>query len=87
MKAKKYKINKGYISQDIENKTVIFDSEHSILFTFNETAAFIFKRLSQGHETDKIVKALAKSYDVTENVARKDVDRLIATLLKKKIIS
>ena len=87
MKQKKIKINKGFVYQDVEDEMIIFDSENSVLLTFNETAAFIFKKLSKGVDVEKINTALVKTYDVTEKVARKDIENLIGSLLKKKIIS
>ena len=83
----KYKLNKGFILQEVEDEMIIFDSENSVLLTFNETAAFIFKKLSKGVDVEKINTALVKTYDVTEKVARKDINNLIGALLKKKIIS
>jgi len=83
----KYKLNKGFILQEVEDEMIIFDSENSVLLTFNETAAFIFKKLSKGVDVEKINTALVKTYDVTEKVARKDIENLIGSLLKKKIIS
>lgn len=86
MKEQKYKLNKGFIIQEIENETVIFDGENSVLFSFNETASFIFKRLKKGQEPEKIARSLAKAYEVSESTALKDVNSLIGKLAKKDII-
>lgn len=86
MKSKVYKLNKGFIFQEIEHETVIFDGENSVLFSFNETASFIFKRLKKGQEPEKIARSLAKTYEVSEATALKDVNSLIGKLTKKDII-
>jgi len=86
MNQKKYKLNKGFISQNVENEMVIFDGEQSVLFSFNETAAFIFKRISKGHEPEKIIKAVTKTYDISEETAKKDMHDLVTKLTKKNII-
>ena len=65
---------------------VIFDGEKSVLYTFNETASFIFRRLKLGNSIEEIVKALAKKYKIGEIEAKKDTKDLIRDLLTKKII-
>lgn len=84
---KKYKINKGFIVQKLGEKTVIFDGEKSVLYTFNETASFIFQKLKLGLEKEEIVKRIAKKFNVQEKRALKDFDELIKDLLNKKIIT
>ncbi len=83
----KYKINKGFIVQKLDNKMVIFDGEESIIYTFNETASFIFKKLKSGVPEGDIVHMLIKRYGIKENKATKDLHELIADLKKKKIIT
>ena len=82
----KYKINKGFITQKLDDKTVIFDGEESMLYTFNETASYIFSKLKIGWEKEKIIGGLAKIYKVKEKKAEADLNDLIKDLLKKKII-
>ena len=82
----KYKINKGFIVQKLDDKTVIFDGEKSVLYTFNETASFIFRRLKLGRSIVEIVKTLMMKYKIGEIEAKKDIKELIRDLLAKKII-
>ncbi len=83
----KYKINKGFIVQKLDNKTVIFDGEESVLYTFNETASFIFQKLKKGFNDKEIIKAVVKKYKVKETRVANDLKEIIADLRKKKIIS
>lgn len=83
----KYKLNKGFIVQKLDDKMVIFDGEESVLYTFNETASFIFKKLKQGKNEKEIIDLLVKRYQIKEEKAKKDVKDLLAELRKKKIIS
>lgn len=83
----KYKINKGFIVQKLDNKTVIFDGEESVLYTFNETASFIFKKIKRGSEEDAIIEEMVKKYRIKKERAKKDLEELISDLKKKKIIS
>lgn len=83
----KYKINKGFVSEQLDGKTVIFDSEKSVLYTFNETASYIFKKIKAGEEEDKIIDLVTKKYQVKPEKAKKDLYDLLVELKKKKIIS
>ena len=82
----KYKINKGFITQKLDDKTVIFDGEESVLYTFNESASFIFRELKKGEDQESIVSSLVKRYGIKEKKAEKDLNDLVADFLKKKII-
>jgi hypothetical protein len=41
----KYRINKGFIIQKLDDKSTIFDGEKSILYTFNKTGSLIFEKI------------------------------------------
>lgn len=81
-----YKINTGLIAQKLEGKTVFFDGDKSILYTLNETASFIFKKIKAKVPPEKIKELLVKQYEVTETRAKKDLDIFIKDLSAKKII-
>lgn len=83
----KYKINKGLITQKLDDKTVIFDGEESILYTFNETAGYIFKKIKSGEDEEKIIDLIVKRYQIKPETAKKDLKDLLVDLKKKKIIS
>lgn len=82
-----YTINKGLITQKLDKKTVIFDGEKSVLYTFNETANYIFQKIKAKWDGKKIILSLVKKYNVNEEQAKKDVQELIKLLKDKKIIS
>jgi len=82
----KYRINKGFIVQKLDKKTVIFDGEESVLYTFNETASEIFKLLKKNLEEKEIVEKIAKKYNVKPEKAEKDFKELVKDLRKRKII-
>jgi len=82
----KYKIQKGFIVQKLDKKTVIFDGEESVLYTFNETASEIFKLLKKRLEEKEIIEKITKKYKVKPEKVEKDFKELIKDLKKKKII-
>lgn len=82
----KLRIRKGLINQRAGNTLIIFDTDKSLLYTFNKTAKFIFESLRKGMTIDSIVKQLTKEFDVSATQAKKDIDRLISTLIKKRIV-
>ncbi len=82
-----YKINKGFIVQKMGKDLVIFDGESSVLYTFNETAAFIFRKLKLQSTEEKIVKSMVAKYKIGEKEAQKDLKKLVRDLLAKKVIS
>ena len=84
---KKYRINKGFIVQKLGKKTVIFDGEKSVLYTFNETASFIFKKMKLNWTIEKIAEELVNIYKISLNSALKDVQSLVRDLIDKKIVS
>lgn len=87
IKHKNFKVNKGFIVQKLGNKTTIFDGEDSMLYTFNETATYIFQKLKAGWNKKKILETMQKKYKIKEEKLTADFDDLIKELKSKKIIS
>ncbi len=84
---KKYKINKGHIIEKLENKIIIFDGEKSVLYTLNETASFIFRKIRLSWEKEKIITSLIEKYGIKREKAQVDFEDLLKDLLSKKIIT
>lgn len=83
----KFKINKGFISQKIDDKITIFDPDSSFLYTFNETASYIFRKLKIGWDKSKIVENLIKRYKIKADKAEADFAELFSDLKRNGIIS
>lgn len=82
----KFKINKALILQKMDNKLIGFDVDKSLLYTFNETAEFIFKKIKAGWDVEKIIDALLKIHEIDETTLKKDVNALISDMKKNRII-
>lgn len=83
----KYKIQKGLIIQKIGGKITIFDSEKSKLYSFNQTASYIFSKIKTGISKERIIANLRKKYNISEKKAILDVEEYMKELKNKKIIS
>lgn len=79
-------VRKGFISQHTKNTLIIFDTEKSLLYTFNSTAKFIFQKLQKGIQLDQIPLLITKEFKITEKKARKDTEEFIKILEKKGIV-
>lgn len=86
MKKVIYRINAGFITQQLDGKLVMFDANNSTLYTFNETAELIFKKIKLGWDEEKIILFLEKQYDSKSPAFKRDIKDLIKVLLKNKII-
>lgn len=81
-----YRLSPGFITQKIDNKTTIFSGQDSVLFTLNETGAYIFQGLKLNWTKEKIIDGLTKKYRVKKEQALSDMEEYIRILLEKKII-
>jgi 6-pyruvoyl-tetrahydropterin synthase len=80
------KFQKGLIIQKLDNQTVIFDADESVLYTLNETASVIFDKLKKKWDKEKIINFMLKKYEVKKERLEKDFEELVENLKKKKII-
>lgn len=83
----KVKIKKGLIVQKMDNQTVIFDADQSILYTFNETASLIFDKLKKNWDKEKIINYILKKFEVKKERLEKDFNQLLKDLKDKNIIA
>lgn len=83
---KQYQFNPDFIFEFIEQKLTVFDAEKSFLYTFNETASYIFKLLKKNEVKEKIVEKMQKRYDISQEVASRDFEALFSSLKTKQIL-
>lgn len=81
-----YKIKKSLILEKKGQKITIFDPDRSTLLELNETASFIFKKITKGVTEEKILNLLMKHYKIEKNIAKKDLTKTINKFKKKNII-
>jgi hypothetical protein len=83
---KKFILNNCVFIQKLNNSTVLFDSNNSLLFTLNDTASFILTKLLKQESPMDILIKLEKKYDIDKSNAKKDLDYFIKDLKKKELI-
>ena len=77
------KLNSGFITHDDGNDKLLVSTgatKFSGLVRSNPTAGFIIGCLEQDTTEDEIVKKMTKKWDVSEEIARRDVQKIIKQL-------
>lgn len=83
----KYQINKDLLIEEVNKETMIYDSDRSIFYSFNDSARFIIKDIKSGKAIEEIVVRLTEKYGIEKTKAKNDLDEFLDLLLSKKIAS
>lgn len=69
-------------------RTTAERADMSEVFTFNETAAFIFEKALEAGQVDAeaLVKSLTEEYEVDEDIARRDIMAILDEWKKNGIV-
>ena len=81
------KIKKGFVIREVGGEHVVVPvGEMSKLFhgmiNLNETGAFLWSFYQSEHSIDEGVEALLAEYEVSKELAQKDVETFVNTLMK-----
>lgn len=79
----------NYLLREISGEYMLVplgDSSFNSMVTFNETGAFIWRKLEAGLKEDEIANALTLEYNVKYNQALEDVKELIGYLKENDVI-
>jgi hypothetical protein len=87
MVSTQYKINKGIVFVKKDTEISLFDPDESLLFTLNETGAFIFRQLKTNPSMETLVLKVTQTYHISPQKAKKDIEELIEKLHKYHIIT
>ena len=78
------KIKEGYILRTVAGMHIAVPvsakTDFDGMITLNETAAFLWQKLTEDTEKEALIDALTAEYDVDEATAAADVDAVIAKL-------
>lgn len=79
----------NYLLREIAGEYMLVpvgDSSFNSMVNFNETGAFVWKKLELGLNEDEIANALTVEYNVAYNQALEDVKQLVDYLKDNKVI-
>lgn len=78
------KTKKGFMLRSVADTHIVVpvgqaSVDFNGLITLNDTGAFLWEHLADGCTYDELLNALLSEYDVSEDVAKKDIDAFIKT--------
>ena len=84
-------IKKGFMLRNVAGNNIVVAvgeaSKHfSGVITLNETGAFLWNLLTVETTKEELLKSLLNEYDISEEVASRDIDAFLKKLKDNKII-
>jgi len=73
------------VSREVEDKIIILDPQEGNVYTFNNTAAHIWKFLYKKRALSEIVKKISIDFDIPEDQIQKDVSAFIREGIRNKL--
>ncbi len=78
------KIKEGFVLKNVAGETVVLPSRGAanldVMISLNDTAGFLWEKLTVGAEIEELVEALLAEYEVDEATAKYAVETFINTL-------
>lgn len=79
------KVKNGFVAKEIAGQSVVIAlGQASQIFNgiikLNDSAKFIWEKLTVGAEKEEIVDAMLKEYDVDRETAERDVEKFLGEL-------
>lgn len=86
------KIKEGFVLRQIGGNHIVVPIgsqtiDFRCIITLNETGAFLWQQLQQERTAEDLVAALLAEYEVSEDVARADVDKFIVSLTESELLA
>lgn len=81
------KIKEGFALREVAGNYVVLPVAKSIadfngMLTLNESGVLLWRRLAEGCTLSELVSVLTEEYEVTEDIALRDVERFLANVGK-----
>jgi hypothetical protein len=73
-------------AREFEGELVLLDLASGEYFSLNETGLRLWNGIAQGRSADQIAESIAAEYDVTPANALKDVEQVVAELLRRGLV-
>ena len=83
------KIKEGFLLKEVAGSHVVISVgkvDFDGMITLNDSAVLLWKKLCNGATEEELVSLLLEEYDVSEDLARRDVTAFLATLSDADLI-
>ena len=85
------KTKKGFMLRKVADKNIVVpigqaSVDFNGIITLNDTGAFLWEQLAKGCSFDELVSRLLGEYDVSEDIAKKDIDAFLETARNAGVI-
>ncbi len=85
------KIKKGFMLREVANNYVVVavgeaSKEFNGVINLNESGAFLWKQLINENTNEGMLAALLEEYEVSEEIAKKDIELFIEKLKEANIL-
>ena len=85
------KLKEGYILREVAGNYIVVAVGNAVkefngVINLNESAAFLWKQLAEDKTEEELVDALLGEYEVSREIAEKDVSAFVEKLAKAKLV-
>lgn len=81
-----YGIPDTVVARAVGDEMVMLDLDSGVYYTLNGTGAFIWRCCEQGQPAEEIVPAITAQYEVSDGVARADLDAFFDSMSELGLI-
>ncbi len=85
------KIKKELVKREVAGETILVPIGRTVydsngLFILNELGGFLWDRLAEAESEAELIQAVLEAYEVTEDVAARDISRFLDKLREMDIL-
>jgi methyltransferase-like protein len=82
------KRNESIAWKDLGDHIIILDSgENKMVHHLEQVSAFIWQNLDGTHTSESLLSLIASHFDISQEIAAKDLEEFLSTLLKNNLLS
>jgi hypothetical protein len=85
--AERVSVPADVVFETVRDEIVLLELQEGKYFGLNSIGSRIWELLTESGDPQVIIARLVEEYDVSGDVARRDLQRLLTELLEKKLIS
>jgi hypothetical protein len=84
---KQVKVPEDVVFERVGDEMVLLELEKGAYYGLNPGGARMWELLAESGDPDVVLQRICLEYDVSSDVARQDLDRLLQELLENKLIT